>query len=112
MSLPTPDPRSPTPDSRPPTPDLQLHLETFDGPLELLLTLIEQRRLPITEVRLAPVRSRTRSQPGGAAGRGPGQRRRTPGVDPGCPARIRPAHLSRRGRPDGRRGGGHVPGTA
>ena len=29
---------------------LELHLETFDGPLELLLLLIEQRRLPITQV--------------------------------------------------------------
>src|SRR5919198_757229 len=27
---------------------LQLHLESFDGPLELLLLLIEQRRLLIT----------------------------------------------------------------
>src|SRR5436190_17195970 len=34
---------------------LQLHLETFDGPLELLLQLIEQRRLPITQVSLAQV---------------------------------------------------------
>jgi segregation and condensation protein A len=34
---------------------LELHLETFDGPLELLLTLIEQRRLPITQVSLAQV---------------------------------------------------------
>jgi segregation and condensation protein A len=34
---------------------LQLHLETFDGPLELLLLLIEQRRLPITQVSLAQV---------------------------------------------------------
>jgi segregation and condensation protein A len=32
---------------------LELHLETFDGPLELLLLLIEQRRLPITQVSLA-----------------------------------------------------------
>ncbi len=34
---------------------LELHLETFDGPLELLLLLIEQRRLPITRVSLAQV---------------------------------------------------------
>jgi segregation and condensation protein A len=34
---------------------LELHLETFDGPLELLLMLIEQRRLPITSVSLAQV---------------------------------------------------------
>ncbi|HEV7665187.1 MAG TPA: segregation/condensation protein A [Chloroflexota bacterium] len=34
---------------------LQLHLDTFDGPLELLLMLIEQRRLPITQVSLAQV---------------------------------------------------------
>ncbi len=34
---------------------LQLHLESFDGPLELLLLLIEQRRLPITQVSLAQV---------------------------------------------------------
>lgn len=34
---------------------LQLHLEAFDGPLELLLQLIEQRRLPITQVSLAQV---------------------------------------------------------
>ena len=34
---------------------LELHLETFDGPLELLLLLIEQRRLPITSVSLAQV---------------------------------------------------------
>ena len=34
---------------------LELHLETFDGPLELLLLLIEQRRLPITQVSLAQV---------------------------------------------------------
>jgi segregation and condensation protein A len=34
---------------------LELHLETFDGPLELLLMLIEQRRLPITQVSLAQV---------------------------------------------------------
>ena len=34
---------------------LELHLESFDGPLELLLLLIEQRRLPITQVSLAQV---------------------------------------------------------
>jgi segregation and condensation protein A len=34
---------------------LELHLETFDGPLELLLQLIEQRRLPITQISLAQV---------------------------------------------------------
>ena len=34
---------------------LQLHLEAFDGPLELLLLLIEQHRLPITQVSLAQV---------------------------------------------------------
>ena len=34
---------------------LELHLETFDGPLELLLLLIEQRRLQITSVSLAQV---------------------------------------------------------
>ena len=34
---------------------LELHLESFDGPLELLLMLIEQRRLPITSVSLAQV---------------------------------------------------------
>jgi segregation and condensation protein A len=34
---------------------LELHLETFEGPLELLLMLIEQRRLPITQVSLAQV---------------------------------------------------------
>jgi segregation and condensation protein A len=34
---------------------LELHLEAFDGPLELLLMLIEQRRLPITQVSLAQV---------------------------------------------------------
>jgi len=34
---------------------LELHLETFDGPLELLLMLIEQHRLPITQVSLAQV---------------------------------------------------------
>jgi segregation and condensation protein A len=34
---------------------LQLHLDTFDGPLELLVMLIEQRRLPITRVSLAQV---------------------------------------------------------
>src|SRR5438128_6483775 len=34
---------------------LDLHLESFDGPLELLLLLIEQRRLPITSVSLAQV---------------------------------------------------------
>jgi len=34
---------------------LDLHLESFDGPLELLLLLIEQRRLPITQVSLAQV---------------------------------------------------------
>jgi len=38
-----------------PATQLELHLETFDGPLELLLLLIEQRRLPITEVSLAQV---------------------------------------------------------
>src|SRR2546423_11534379 len=32
---------------------LELHLESFDGPLELLLMLIEQRRLPITQISLA-----------------------------------------------------------
>jgi segregation and condensation protein A len=32
---------------------LELHLESFDGPLELLLLLIEQHRLPITSVSLA-----------------------------------------------------------
>src|ERR671927_1146902 len=41
---------------RPPTAvQLELHLESFDGPLELLLMLIEQRRLPITRVSLAQV---------------------------------------------------------
>src|ERR1700736_3349952 len=34
---------------------LELHLESFDGPLELLLLLIEQRRLPVTQVSLAQV---------------------------------------------------------
>jgi len=34
---------------------LELHLDSFDGPLELLLLLIEQRRLPITHVSLAQV---------------------------------------------------------
>src|ERR1700682_5939844 len=34
---------------------LELHLDSFDGPLELLLLLIEQRRLPITQVSLAQV---------------------------------------------------------
>ena len=34
---------------------LELHLDSFDGPLELLLILIEQRRLPITQVSLAQV---------------------------------------------------------
>ncbi|HEX8966449.1 MAG TPA: segregation/condensation protein A [Chloroflexota bacterium] len=34
---------------------LELHLESFDGPLELLLLLVEQRRLPITQVSLAQV---------------------------------------------------------
>jgi segregation and condensation protein A len=34
---------------------LELHLETFDGPLELLLMLVEQHRLPITQVSLAQV---------------------------------------------------------
>jgi segregation and condensation protein A len=34
---------------------LELHLESFDGPLELLLLLIEQRRLPITRISLAQV---------------------------------------------------------
>jgi segregation and condensation protein A len=34
---------------------LQLRLETFEGPLELLLLLIEQRKLPITQVSLAQV---------------------------------------------------------
>jgi segregation and condensation protein A len=34
---------------------LELHLESFDGPLELLLMLIEQHRLPITQVSLAQV---------------------------------------------------------
>ena len=33
----------------------RLHLESFDGPLELLLSLVEQRRLPITQVSLAEV---------------------------------------------------------
>ena len=34
---------------------LQLRLEVFEGPLELLLSLIEQRHLPITQVSLAQV---------------------------------------------------------
>src|ERR1700687_2690934 len=34
---------------------LELHLESVDGPLELLLLLIERRRLPITQVSLAQV---------------------------------------------------------
>src|SRR6266849_5970235 len=34
---------------------MELHLDSFDGPLELLLLLIEQRRLPITQVSLAQV---------------------------------------------------------
>jgi segregation and condensation protein A len=36
-------------------PPLQLHLDAFEGPLELLLSLIEQRHLPITQVSLAQV---------------------------------------------------------
>jgi segregation and condensation protein A len=41
---------------RPPSAvQLELHLESFDGPLELLLLLIEQRRLPITKISLAQV---------------------------------------------------------
>jgi segregation and condensation protein A len=38
-----------------PSIQLQLHLEAFDGPLELLLSLIERRHLPITEISLAQV---------------------------------------------------------
>src|SRR5919199_3791205 len=34
---------------------LRLEHDVFEGPLELLLTLIEQRRLPITQVSLAAV---------------------------------------------------------
>ena len=34
---------------------LRLQLDVFEGPLELLLALIEQRRLPITQVSLAKV---------------------------------------------------------
>lgn len=34
---------------------VQLRLDCFEGPLELLLRLIEQRRLPITDVSLAAV---------------------------------------------------------
>src|SRR5918911_3561030 len=34
---------------------LQLRLDGFEGPLELLLSLIEQRHLPITRVSLAQV---------------------------------------------------------
>src|ERR687886_3047693 len=34
---------------------LQLRLEVFEGPLELLLSLIEQRHLPITQISLAQV---------------------------------------------------------
>jgi segregation and condensation protein A len=34
---------------------LELHLDSFDGPLELLLMLIEQHRLPITQISLAQV---------------------------------------------------------
>ena len=34
---------------------LRLHLEVFEGPLELLLSLIEQRRLPISRISLARV---------------------------------------------------------
>ena len=34
---------------------LRLRLDAFEGPLELLLLLIEQRRLPITQVSLAQV---------------------------------------------------------
>ncbi len=41
------------PDARPV--QLTLQLEEFEGPLDLLLSLIEQRRLPITRVSLAQV---------------------------------------------------------
>src|SRR5438132_12867991 len=44
-----------TPSKRTGAVQLELHLERFDGPLELLLLLIEQRRLPITQVSLAQV---------------------------------------------------------
>src|SRR5437660_2662928 len=44
-----------TPSKRTGAVQLQLHLEAFDGPLELLLLLIEQRRLPITQISLAQV---------------------------------------------------------
>ena len=46
---------SPQSRAKPQATQLELHLETFDGPLELLLMLIEQRRLPITQVSLAQV---------------------------------------------------------
>src|SRR5918992_2135242 len=39
----------------PPAVQLQLRLDAFEGPLELLLLLIEQRKLPITQVSLAQV---------------------------------------------------------
>lgn len=38
-----------------PLPQLVIHLPQFDGPLDLLLQLVEKRQLPITEVRLADV---------------------------------------------------------
>jgi len=36
-------------------PQLVIHIPQFNGPLDLLLQLVEKRRLPITEVRLADV---------------------------------------------------------
>jgi segregation and condensation protein A len=41
---------------------LHLHLDTFEGPLELLVMLIEQRRLPITQVSLAQVADQNLAQ--------------------------------------------------
>jgi segregation and condensation protein A len=41
---------------------LRLHLDTFEGPLELLLNMIEQHRLPITDVSLAQLADQYLSQ--------------------------------------------------
>src|SRR3989344_4410007 len=37
------------------SPEFKIHIEGFEGPLELLLSLIEKRKLPINDVSLASV---------------------------------------------------------
>ena len=107
--------------ARPPAPIIQL--ESFEGPLDLLLQLVERRRLPIAELSLvavadqylAQVRALPRVEPGRAL-RVPGDRRAAAAAEVALAAAgHRAAGRARERRGDGRRrpgaSAGSVPGV-